>query len=216
MDVKVAVILGNERFGMSSEEIDLCSHTINIQTDAPLQKQRNVSTSSSSLNLSHAGVIFFYEIFSHCKEREGHFRSVPEQSTRQKHRPLDYNTKTRLRDVLVQSRRLLDVNLSDVEEEGDDDDDVYENLTGLIARNQLSAKDASVLFSIGQRVIALGRLRSLQLKGEEGPTRRKEKEPSILEPALVEALEGALESSHSHEEAGEGLESVEQIKELVK
>ena len=40
--------------------------------------------------------------------------------------------------------------------------------------------------------------------------RRKEKEP-----ALVEALEGALES-HSHEEAGEGLASVEQIKALVK
>ena len=50
--MKVAVILGNERFGMSSEEIDLCSHTINIQTDAPLQKEREmmcVSTSQGSL-----------------------------------------------------------------------------------------------------------------------------------------------------------------------
>ena len=35
--VKVALVFGNERFGMTGEEVDACSHTVNIQTDAPMQ-----------------------------------------------------------------------------------------------------------------------------------------------------------------------------------
>ncbi len=35
--MKVALVFGNERFGMTAEEVDSCSYTVNIQTDAPMQ-----------------------------------------------------------------------------------------------------------------------------------------------------------------------------------
>ena len=184
---KVALVLGNERFGMSSEEVDLCSHTINIQTDAPMQKAKNEALGRSSLNLSHAAAIFFYEIFRFVKEQEGDFRSVPVQSTKS-YKPLPFETKAKLRELLLASRRLLDV-VEPIEGRRDEEErkmvrlaarEDEENLTSLIARNSLSAKDATVLFHLAQRIVALGKLTQ---------------EESLLGPLLRDAVSSGGEAS---------------------
>ena len=150
---KVALVLGNERFGLSTEEVRLCSHTINIQTDVP-SKTKNKSTgdhSRSSLNLSHAAAIFFYEIFRSFKRSSGDLREVPEQSTKPA-KAMPLRAKMELKDLLFRCRRSLDVGDAIAEHQLKDDE---ESLLSLVARNALSARDASVLFQIGKRVEAL-------------------------------------------------------------
>ena len=137
----------------------------------------------SSLNLSHAACILFYEVFRSVKEREGKFREIPEQSTRA-FKPLSFAAKQRLKDLLLQSRRLLDVGAGDNgaggdAEDGDEEDRNEANLKSLVAKNSLSAKDATVLFHLAQRVVALGHL---HFGGKDGPS------SSLLGPALEEAL----------------------------
>ncbi|QDZ25880.1 RNA methyltransferase [Chloropicon primus] len=146
---KVALVLGNERFGLSREEVSLCSHTINIQTSVP-SKTKNRSTSehvNSSLNLSHAAAILFYEVFTSSPRRP---LGAPEQSTKPS-RPLPLKAKLKLKDLLYRSRRLLDVGPPAGHQLRDDE----ESLTSLVARNALSAKDASVLFQICKRLEVL-------------------------------------------------------------
>ena len=150
---RVALVLGNERFGLSTEEVRLCSHTINIQTDVP-SKTKNKSTgdhSRSSLNLSHAAAIFFYEIFRSFKRSSGDLREVPEQSTKPA-KAMPLRAKMELKDLLFRCRRSLDVGDAVAEHQLKDDE---ESLLSLVARNALSARDASVLFQIGKRVEAL-------------------------------------------------------------
>ncbi len=142
------------------------------------QRERGRETGKSSLNLSHAACVLFYEVFRAVREGEGKFREIPEQSTRA-FKPLPLAAKDRLKALLLQSRRLLDVGdcpgdcESEGESEGGGESEDAANLQSFIARNSLSAKDATVLFHLAQRVVALGHLSSSS---------------SLLAPALEQAL----------------------------
>ncbi len=50
---KIAIVFGNERTGLTDEEVSVCSHSINIQS----------SESYPSYNLSHAVLIIAYSLF---------------------------------------------------------------------------------------------------------------------------------------------------------
>ena len=107
----------------------------------------------------------------------------------------DYSTKLRLKDLLLQSKQLLNIGGHEVCSSSLSSDD-EDNLTSFISRNQLSAKDASVLFSIASRVLALGDLTSSS----------REECNSLLEPVLLEAFR----------EQSQSLQSEDEIKELMK
>lgn len=55
---KVAIVFGNERTGLTDEEVAVCSHSINIPS----------SSSYPSYNLSHAVLIVAYTFFTYEKE----------------------------------------------------------------------------------------------------------------------------------------------------
>lgn len=55
---RIALVFGNERTGLTDEEVAVCSHSINIPS----------STAYPSYNLSHAVLILAYTLFTHKKE----------------------------------------------------------------------------------------------------------------------------------------------------
>ena len=62
--VKVAVLLGNERTGLTIGEMKWASHSVCISTAPP--PRSNYTELSQSLNLSHAAAVLFHNIFEEC------------------------------------------------------------------------------------------------------------------------------------------------------
>lgn len=147
---RVALVLGNERHGMSEEEVALCNHTISIQT-ASAGPRPTTTEDVTSLNLSHAAAILFYDIFCFLKVSQGSLMERPKQSTRSS-RLLRFEQKLKLKEYLVRARRRLDIG-PDVSPSQKKEDE--KSLHSLVATNTLTARDASTLFSIAQRVLAL-------------------------------------------------------------
>lgn len=84
---KVAILMGNERTGLTNEELLMCDEVITIPTEA-----------SSSLNLSHALAIILYEVYKKS--------SAPVKL--EKPKIISPEKKKRILDLTIETIKLLD------------------------------------------------------------------------------------------------------------
>jgi tRNA C32,U32 (ribose-2'-O)-methylase TrmJ len=63
---QVAIVFGNERSGLSNDELKRCTETVAIPTAAVPSANLNDPLVQSSLNLSHAVTVLCYEVRPCC------------------------------------------------------------------------------------------------------------------------------------------------------
>ena len=148
---KVAVLFGNERTGLTNDELSWAHAAVAIPTAGAGKICRKSlkytgGTGPTSLNLSHAVGILAYEIFMACGGDATSGEILPEKA-----KLLTVDEKVTLRNEIVAARRTLDVLRSDAGasassasaddgdgEDGDDDDDEE-----IVAREERARSSAS-------------------------------------------------------------------------
>lgn len=173
---KVAVLFGNERTGLTNDELSWAHAAVAIPTAGAGKICRKSlkytgGTGPTSLNLSHAVGILAYEIFMACGGEATNGEILPEKA-----KLLTVDEKVTLRNEIVAARRTLDVLRSDVGastssasaddgdgEDGDDEDDeeiiareerAFERI---LAAAPMHRSDAAALFQLSRRVTAMAK-----------------------------------------------------------
>lgn len=164
---KVAVLFGNERTGLTNEDLAWAHAAVAIPTAGAGKICRRSlkytgGTGPTSLNLSHAVGILGYEIYMAISGDEARGAIAPE-----KDKLLSVDEKEMLRDEIVRARRALDVLSTDAAAsgtEGDDDDDDDEmfsrearSFERILAAAPMHRSDAAALFQLSRRVSALAK-----------------------------------------------------------
>jgi len=166
---KVAVLFGNERTGLTNEELSWAHAAVAIPTAGTGKLCRKSlkytgGTGPTSLNLSHAIGITAYEIFMACSGDDAKGEILPE-----KQKLLSVDEKVTLRDEIIAARRALDVLTMDIEPtsssvEDDDDDDDSElsarearAFERILAAAPMHRSDAAALFQLSRRVSAMAK-----------------------------------------------------------
>lgn len=163
---KVAVLFGNERTGLTNEELSWAHAAVAIPTAGTGKLCRKSlkytgGTGPTSLNLSHAIGITAYEIFMACSGDDAKGEILPE-----KQKLLSVDEKVTLRDEIIAARRALDVLTMDIEPSSstgaeDDDDELSARearaFERILAAAPMHRSDAAALFQLSRRVSAMAK-----------------------------------------------------------
>jgi len=165
---KCAVLFGNERTGLTNEELELAEFGVSIPTSATVgtsaMARRNKysggagvdgSQTATSLNLGMAVGVVAYELFSqvHAVREEGDVGGF-----NQPHR-LTVGERAALIDDVVAARRAVDV-FADVDAE---EDVIFAEkerraITAILSSGPIATRDATPLFMLARRARALAAL----------------------------------------------------------
>lgn len=187
---KVAVLFGNERTGLTNEDLAWAHAAVAIPTAGAGKLCRRSlkytgGTGPTSLNLSHAVGIIGYEIFMAMSGDDAKGSIAPE-----KDKLLSVDEKAMLKDEIVRARRALDVLTVDEESpstsdsnasDGDDaelflrEERAFERI---LAAAPMHRSDAAALFQLSRRVSALA-------KGDVVATESGER---LLDRTIVQSL----------------------------
>lgn len=165
---KVAVMFGNERTGLTNEELSWAHAAVAIPTAGTGKLCRRSlkytgGTGPTSLNLSHAVGILAYEIFMAISGDDAKGEILPE-----KQKLLTVDEKVTLKNEIMSARRALDVLTSDVEpdasslaEKEDDDGELSQReekaFERILAAAPMHRSDAAALFQLSRRVSAMAK-----------------------------------------------------------
>ena len=170
---KVAVMFGNERTGLTNEELSWAHAAVAIPTAGTGKLCRRSlkytgGTGPTSLNLSHAVGILAYEIFMAISGDDAKGEILPE-----KQKLLTVDEKVTLKNEIMSARRALDVLTSDVEPEAsslaekdendaqDDDGELSQReekaFERILAAAPMHRSDAAALFQLSRRVSAMAK-----------------------------------------------------------
>ena len=201
---KVAVLFGNERTGLTNEELAWASAAVVVPTAGAGKLCRRSlkytgATGPTSLNLSHAVGIIAYEIFMACFGDAANGSIEPENQ-----KLLTAEEKVTLRNELVAARRALDVLESDVDtstastssasnaEDDEEDEDLMRkresrSFERLLAAAPVHRSDAAALFQLSRRVSAMKR----------GAIVTENDEENLLDRTVVECLRALVAADAS-------------------
>jgi len=200
---KVAILFGNERTGLTNEDLAWAHAAVAIPTAGAGKLCRRSlkytgGTGPTSLNLSHAVGIIGYEIFMAMSGDDAKGSIAPE-----KDKLLSVDEKAMLKDEIVRARRALDVLTVDDDAlssssdsnspEGDvDDAELFlreeRAFERILAAAPMHRSDAAALFQLSRRVSALA-------KGDVVATESGER---LLDRTIVQSLKDL--ASHSSDE----------------
>ena len=178
---KVAVLFGNERTGLTNEELAQAHACVAIPTAGQGALCRESlkytgGTGPTSLNLSQAVGVLAYELFMAADaaraEADDAYRGVAEGAINvPKAQLMTVGEKNTLKNELIAARRTLDVLASPREkkEDGDDDDDRREErgVERVLNAAPLQRRDAAALFQLARRVKAIGAVDAGDPAGED-------------------------------------------------
>ena len=174
---KVAVLFGNERTGLTNEELAQAHACVAIPTAGQSTLCRESlkytgGTGPTSLNLSQAVGVLAYELFMAADaaraEADDAYRGVAEGAINvPKAQLMTISEKNTLKNELIAARRTLDVLASPREKNfrNDDDDDDAEidadrreerGVERVLNAAPLQRRDAAALFQLARRVKAIG------------------------------------------------------------
>ena len=174
---KVAVLFGNERTGLTNEELAQAHACVAIPTAGQSTLCRESlkytgGTGPTSLNLSQAVGVLAYELFMAADaaraEADDAYRGVAEGAINvPKAQLMTVGEKNTLKNELIAARRTLDVLASPREKNfrnGDDDDDAEidadrreeRGVERVLNAAPLQRRDAAALFQLARRVKAIG------------------------------------------------------------
>ncbi|CEF96880.1 tRNA/rRNA methyltransferase, SpoU [Ostreococcus tauri] len=192
---KVAVLFGNERTGLTNEELAWASAAVVVPTAGAGKLCRKSlkytgATGPTSLNLSHAVGIIAYEIFMACSGDDASSSPEASSTSSEPQKLLTAEEKITLRNELVAARRALDVLDADVDRASpsktsneDEDEDVLRKREAKAFERVLAAapvhrSDAAALFQLSRRVSAIRRGSAVANGVGEG----------ILDATIVESI----------------------------
>jgi tRNA C32,U32 (ribose-2'-O)-methylase TrmJ len=168
---KCAILFGNERTGLTNEELELAEFGVSIPTSATVgtsaMARRNKysggagvdgSQTATSLNLGMAVGVVAYELFSqvHAVREDDETKSIG--GFNQPHR-LTVGERAALIDDVVAARRAVDV-FADVDAE---EDVIFAEkerraITAVLSSGPIATRDATPIFMLARRARALARL----------------------------------------------------------
>ena len=201
---KVAILFGNERTGLTNEDLSWAHAAVAIPTAGAGKLCRRSlkytgGTGPTSLNLSHAVGIIGYEIFMAMSGDDAKGSIAPE-----KDKLLSVDEKAMLKDEIVRARRALDVLTVDGDassssssdsnspERDVDDAELFlreeRAFERILAAAPMHRSDAAALFQLSRRVTALA-------KGDVVATESGER---LLDRTIVQSLKDLV--SHSSDE----------------
>eukprot|EP00667_Euglena_gracilis_P012441 EG_transcript_12767 len=147
---RVAVLFGNEKNGLTTRDLQLCSGCIAIPT-AAVQ-----GDNPSSLNLSHSVAVLGYELYSSLLGSE--HAALSEMAPKPR---LDVKGRVALRDILVRALKAVsvpDVPCAAVQGLGEEETQWNDSLDRLLALAAVDSSDTRALFALARRVIAIADL----------------------------------------------------------
>ena len=208
---KVAVLFGNERTGLTNEELAQAHACVAIPTAGQGALCRESlkytgGTGPTSLNLSQAVGVLAYELFMAADaaraEADDAYRGVAEGAINvPKAQLMTVGEKNTLKNELIAARRTLDVLASPREkkEDGDDDDDRREErgVERVLNAAPLQRRDAAALFQLARRVKAIGAVDAGDPAGEDADGTPRGSNPGPLDEKVTRAVARLAETGET-------------------
>lgn len=215
---KVAVLFGNERTGLTNEELAQAHACVAIPTAGQGALCRESlkytgGTGPTSLNLSQAVGVLAYELFMAADaaraEADDAYRGVAEGAINvPKAQLMTVGEKNTLKNELIAARRTLDVLASPREKNfrNDDDDDDAEidadrreerGVERVLNAAPLQRRDAAALFQLARRVKAIGAVDAGDPAGEDADGTPRGSNPGPLDEKVTRVVARMAETGET-------------------